>query len=78
MGTTYRPTAAGRKPWYCSMSGIDWLAHGHQSRALQSLIRDLNIKIDGCHRAGHDAEAVVKLLACCARDGKTFLCKLVS
>lgn len=51
-----------RKPWYCSMSGIDWYGKGYRSRGLQELLRQHGIRPGKAHRALDDAKAAVTLL----------------
>lgn len=51
-----------KKPWYCSMSGIDWYGKGFRSKGLQQLLRAHRIRPGKAHRALDDAKAAVTLL----------------
>ena len=53
---------AGRKPWYCSMSGVNWKGLGFQSAGLQSLVRDLGISVERAHRGLDDTMAMLEIL----------------
>lgn len=54
---------AARKPWRCTMAGIDWPAKGCPSRRLQDLLRAFRIRMPAAHRALHDVQGVLYLLA---------------
>jgi DNA polymerase-3 subunit epsilon len=68
---------AGMKPWYCSMSGVDWKAKGFQSRGLQSLLSQHGIEILQAHRAVEDAKATLTLLSRQQEGGRTYLHELI-
>ena len=70
------PTA-GMKPWYCSMSGIDWRAKGAPSKGLQNLLSWHGIEVERAHRAVEDARATLMLLSRQQRNGTTYLQELV-
>lgn len=50
------------KPWACSMSQIDWQAHGVESNKLAYLAAHYGFFHDG-HRAEHDCHAALEVLA---------------
>lgn len=64
---------AARKPWLCTVEGIDWRRHGFRSRRLQALLAAHGIRDAGAHRAGADCRAVLALLAHRLPDGTTYL-----
>ncbi len=66
-----------KKPWYCSMSGINWRKKGFVSKALQNLIRDHQIVVNGAHRAGADVKACLLLLSRIDSQGVTYLLELI-
>lgn len=70
------PTA-GAKPWYCSMSGIDWRTKGFQSRGLQNLLCWHGIEVLQAHRAVEDARATLALLSWQQESGRTYLYELI-
>jgi DNA polymerase-3 subunit epsilon len=70
------PTA-GMKPWYCSMSGIDWRAKGFQSRGLQNLLSWHGIEVLQAHRAAEDARATLALLSWQQESGRTYMYELI-
>jgi DNA polymerase-3 subunit epsilon len=70
------PTA-GMKPWYCSMSGIDWKAKGAPSKGLQNLLSWHGIEAERAHRAVEDARATLMLLSKQQGNGITYLYELV-
>jgi DNA polymerase-3 subunit epsilon len=70
------PTA-GLKPWYCSMSGIDWKAKGCPSRGLQKLLSWHGIENLPAHRAVEDARATLMLLSLLQESGRTYLHELI-
>lgn len=65
------------KPWYCSMSDIDWKGKGFSSRSLQNLLTAHGIKTSRVHRAYEDAKASLKLLSCTNENGETYLMELL-
>ncbi|MBS4029922.1 MAG: hypothetical protein KGZ63_00625 [Clostridiales bacterium] len=65
-----------RKPWACSMSGIDWRGKGFASRGLQNLLRDHGITVNRSHRAEDDVLATLQLLSCKGQDGKSYFYEL--
>jgi DNA polymerase-3 subunit epsilon len=69
--------SAGTKPWYCSMSGIDWRAKGAPSKGLQNLLSWRGIEVLRAHRAVEDARATLELLSCQQENGRTYLHELV-
>ena len=70
------PTA-GIKPWYCSMSGIDWRGKGCPSRGLQNLLSWHRIETLQAHRAVEDARATLMLLSLLQESGRTYLYELI-
>jgi DNA polymerase-3 subunit epsilon len=68
---------AGTKPWYCSMSGIDWKAKGCPSKGLQNLLSWHRIEILQAHRAVEDARATLMLLSSLQESGRTYLHELI-
>ena len=50
-------------PWYCSMNGIDWHHYGYESRSLEKLLLNHDIKIDVMHRANTDARNTLLLIS---------------
>jgi DNA polymerase-3 subunit epsilon len=70
------PTA-GMKPWYCSMSGINWGAKGAPSKGLQNLLSWHGIEVERAHRAVEDARATLMLLSVQQGNGTTYLHELV-
>lgn len=71
------PLAEERR-WLCSMSGINWRRHGHQSRALGRLAKDFGIASSQAHRAKADAHVTLQLLGRLSPSGDTFLFELLS
>ena len=53
---------AGRKPWYCSMSGVAWRQMGYKSAGLQTLVQDLGVSVSRAHRGLDDTLAMLELL----------------
>lgn len=68
---------SARKPWYCSMRGIDWRARGFRSRGLQQLLRDHDLDPGRAHRAASDAAAAVALLAMRDDRGRPYFLELL-
>lgn len=52
-----------RKPWYCTMKGIDWYGNGFESKRLQYLLKEHAINIKRSHRALDDACACLDLIS---------------
>ncbi|MFW5986511.1 MAG: exonuclease domain-containing protein [Halanaerobiales bacterium] len=67
------------KTWLCSMSGISWKSRGFDSRGLQNLLRDHNVKPERAHRALSDVRSALKLLTSKNRNHKynTYLHELL-
>lgn len=65
------------KKWYCSMSGINWLAKGCPNRRLQDLLHYHGINPGRAHRAGNDVRATLELLAYRQKSGITYLSELL-
>lgn len=65
------------KPWFCSMSGIDWRNKGYPSRGLQELLRHHGIMVERAHRAMDDVRATLKLLNYSQVSGITYLKELL-
>ncbi len=51
-----------RKPWYCSMNGVQWHQMGYGSKALQSLAREMGISVERAHRGLDDTLAMLEIL----------------
>ena len=66
-----------RKPWYCSMRGVDWYGRGFRSRGLQHLLRAHDLDPGRAHRAASDAVAAVRLLACRDDQGRPYFSDLL-
>ncbi|HEY8346236.1 MAG TPA: exonuclease domain-containing protein [Symbiobacteriaceae bacterium] len=62
-----------KKPWYCSMNGVDWYALGHASKGLQNLLRDHAISTARAHRGLDDARAVLALVSLPGPKGHPYL-----
>ncbi len=69
---------AAQKPWYCSMSGINWRSKGFQNRRLQYLLGNHDIKVDRAHRALDDVRATLQLLSFKQSSGLTYLHELLA
>lgn len=69
--------SSNRKPWLCSMSGIDWKGRGFVSRSLQSLLRDHGINVDRGHRADDDVRSALELLAKKDEQGYSYFYELL-
>lgn len=69
--------ACSSKPWLCSMRGIDWKRKGFNSRALQNLLKEHEIKVDKAHRAEDDVKAALMLLSKQGDAGKTYFGELL-
>lgn len=65
------------KPWFCSMSGIDWRNKGYPSRALQELLRHHGIVVERAHRALDDVRATLELLNYSQASGISYLKELL-
>lgn len=65
------------KPWFCSMSGIDWRSKGYSSRGLQELLRQHGIAVERAHRALDDVRATLRLLNCSQSTGVSYLKELL-
>lgn len=65
------------KPWFCSMSGIDWRNKGYPSRGLQDLLRSHGIAVERAHRALDDVRATLELLNCSQSSGISYLKELL-
>lgn len=66
-----------RKPWYCSMRGVDWYGRGFRSRGLQQLLRAHEMNPGQAHRAAGDAVAAVELLARRDDQGRQYFSDLL-
>lgn len=62
--------------WTCSMSNIDWRAEGFDGRTLGFLLMQAGFYHCG-HRASADVDALIQLLRCRFRDGRTALAHLI-
>jgi DNA polymerase-3 subunit epsilon len=65
------------KPWFCSMSGIDWRNKGYPSRGLQELLRHHGIAVERAHRALDDVRATLELLNYSQTSGISYLKELL-
>lgn len=65
------------KPWFCSMSGIDWRNKGYPSRGLQELLRQHGIAVERAHRALDDVRATLELLNYNQASGISYLKELL-
>lgn len=65
------------KPWFCSMSGIDWRNKGYPSRGLQDLLRQHGIAVKRAHRALDDVRATLELLNYAPASGTSYLKELL-
>ncbi len=65
------------KFWLCSMNGIKWKKRGFDSKGLQSLLDDNNIKVTDSHRSDSDVMAMIKLLNCKASPRTTYFNQLL-
>ncbi|HWI52193.1 MAG TPA: exonuclease domain-containing protein [Symbiobacteriaceae bacterium] len=64
------------KTWFCSMNGINWARHGHQSKALQRLVAEHGIPVTHAHRSEADVMAALRLLS--YRTGRgTYLSEMI-
>lgn len=66
-----------KKPWLCSMSGIDWKGRGFVSRSLQSLLREHGIDVDRGHRADEDVRSALELLSRKDEQGYSYFYELL-
>ncbi|RUN78409.1 DNA polymerase III subunit epsilon [Sphingomonas sp. TF3] len=64
------PAIAGM-PWCCSLSDIDWRAHGYEGRQLGALLGQVAGFFNKRHRADADVAALVALLAATLPSGRT-------
>ncbi|HEY3368094.1 MAG TPA: exonuclease domain-containing protein [Symbiobacteriaceae bacterium] len=71
------PTAA-RRPWYCSMNGIDWRGKGFDSKGLQQLLRAHGIQAPVAHRGEADVDSALRLLAQTDAGGHPYFRELLS
>lgn|GEM_PF-417271 len=67
-----------KKPWFCSMSCVDWTKYGCKRRSLPYLLEYHRIRTDEQHRAASDACAVLQLLSLTNADGETYLKTMLS
>lgn len=67
----------GKKPWLCSMRGINWKKKGFASAALQKLLEAHQINVQRAHRADDDVKAAIKLLAQFDKNGKIYFQELL-
>ena len=51
------------KRWLCSMNDVNWKARGHDTKALQALLEDLEIPAPVAHRALDDAHSTLQLIS---------------
>jgi DNA polymerase III subunit epsilon len=74
-----RPRFPGlNHPWACSLTEVDWLAHGLDSgRSVTGLLTAAGHFLNHAHRAGSDAWAVPALLAMPGYDGRTIGAHLI-
>lgn len=66
-----------RATWLCSCREIDWRAKGFESRRLGDLAARHGIEQPNPHRAGSDAEVLLRLLGCRRGRGRTHLYELL-
>lgn len=69
-------STAAKKPWFCSMRGVDWYAKGCTSRRLQSLLAHFHVEQPQAHRALNDVYGLLALLNCQV-EGQTILKELL-
>lgn len=67
-----------KRPWFCSMSCVDWTKYGCMRRSLPYLLEHHRIRADGQHRANSDACALLQLLSLTNADGETYLKTMLS
>lgn len=66
------------RPWFCSMSCVDWAKYGCKRRSLPYLLEYHRIRTAEQHRADSDASAVLRLLSLTNADGETYLKTMLS
>ncbi len=69
--------SAATKPWFCSMSGINWYRMGCSSRGLQNLLKNHGIRPEKAHRADGDVLAAIQLLTRLNSEGRYYLDELL-
>ena len=60
-------------PWICSMRDVDWLNFGYDGAKLGHLLMQSGLFAPKAHGAADDVEALINLLACHLRNGKTVI-----
>jgi len=66
-----------KKPWLCSMRGINWKEKGFVSAGLQKLLEAHQINVQRAHRAEDDVKAAIKLLTQFDKNGKIYFHELL-
>ena len=69
---------AQKKPWFCSMRGINWYRTGCASRSLQNLLQKNGIRTTRAHRADGDVLATLQLIAGKDAAGRHYLEELLN